>query len=38
MMKNEKTYWYKWYIAVLVFLILQVIIYYFITKHFHEQY
>ena len=37
-MQNEKTYWNKWYIALLVFLVLQVIFYYFITKHFHEQY
>jgi hypothetical protein len=36
MMQKEKTYWNKWYIALLIFLILQIILYYFITKHFHE--
>lgn len=37
-MQNEKKYWIKWYIALLVFLVLQIVLYYFITKHFHEQY
>lgn len=35
-MQNEKSYWNKWYLAVLLFLILQVIVFYFITKQYHE--
>lgn len=30
-MKNEKSYWSKWYGVVLLFLLMQVILYYFIT-------
>ena len=33
-MQNEKAYWNKWYLAVLMFLILQIIIFYFITQSF----
>jgi hypothetical protein len=33
-MHNEKTYWRKWYAAVLLFLLLQVALYYCITIHF----
>ncbi len=33
-MQNEKTYWNKWYIAVLAFLLVQVIIFFFITRYF----
>jgi hypothetical protein len=29
-----KSYWNKWYIAVVLFLIVQIIIFYFITKSF----
>jgi hypothetical protein len=35
-MQLEKKYWNKWYIVVLAFLMLQIILYYFITKYFHE--
>ena len=34
-MKNEKSYWRKWYFSVLLFLIAQITIFYFITKHFN---
>jgi hypothetical protein len=33
-MQNEKSYWNKWYTALLVFLLLQIAAYYFITRHF----
>jgi hypothetical protein len=33
-MQNERSYWNKWYLAVLVFLVLQIIIFYFITKQY----
>jgi hypothetical protein len=33
-MSNEKSYWRNWYIAVLLFLLLQIVIYYFITQQF----
>ncbi len=33
-MQNEKAYWNKWYLAVLMFLILQIIIFYLITVEF----
>ncbi len=33
-MQNEKRYWNKWYLAVFAFLILQIVLYYFITIHF----
>jgi hypothetical protein len=33
-MQNEKLYWNKWYLAVLMFLILQIIIFYLITVAF----
>ena len=35
-MKNEKTYWRNWYIAVLSFLLLQIVVYYLITLHFKQ--
>jgi len=35
-MQKEKAYWNKWYITLLIVLIVQIILYYFITKHFHE--
>ncbi len=31
---GEISYWNKWYITVLVFLLLQIVLYYFITQHF----
>lgn len=31
---EEKKYWRKWYVAVLVFLLAQIAFYYFITVHF----
>lgn len=31
---NSRSYWNKWYIAVLVFLLIQVVLYYFITRYF----
>jgi len=31
---NDPAYWRKWYVAVVVFLIAQVIFYFFITQHF----
>lgn len=34
MKRAENKYWNKWYLAVFIFLVLQVIFYYFITKHF----
>lgn len=33
-MQNEKSYWNKWYIAVLAFLIIEMLIFYWITKSF----
>jgi hypothetical protein len=33
-MKSEKAYWLKWYIGVLLFLIVQVILFFLITKYF----
>jgi hypothetical protein len=33
-MENEKSYWNKWYLGVLLFLILQVVLFYFITMEF----
>ena len=30
-MEKEKSYWNKWYIAVLAFLVLQIIIFYLLT-------
>ena len=33
-MQNEKSYWNKWYIIVVLFLIVQIIIFYFITIYF----
>jgi hypothetical protein len=36
-MENEsRSYWNKWYIGVLAFLILQIIIFYFITTEFKK--
>ena len=32
--KNDKAYWKKWYVAVIVFLLVQVVLYYLITIHF----
>jgi hypothetical protein len=34
MQKTEKRFWNRLYIIVLLFLLLQVVFYYFITKHF----
>lgn len=31
---NNKAYWNKWYIAVVAFLIIQVVLFYWITKSF----
>ena len=31
---EEKRYWRKWYVAVLLFLLAQIAFYYFITVHF----
>ncbi len=33
-MQDEKTYWNKWYLAVLLFLILQIVIFYLVTRFF----
>ena len=33
--RSEKKYWNKWYTAVLFFLVLQIIFYYFITQYFN---
>ena len=33
-MKNEKSYWNKWYVGVFLFLLLQVILFYLITIQF----
>jgi hypothetical protein len=33
-MNNEKTYWRKWYLGVLSFLVLQILVYYLITIYF----
>lgn len=33
-MQNEKSYWNKWYLVVLLFLIAQIIIFYVITAEF----
>jgi len=35
-MQNEKSYWNKWYTGVIVFLVLQVVLYYLITSHYKE--
>lgn len=34
-MQDEKAYWNKWYLAVLLFLILQVIAFYLVTLFFN---
>ena len=31
---DEKRYWNKWYIGVLLFLVIQIVVFYFITQHF----
>jgi hypothetical protein len=31
---DEKKYWNRWYIAVVAFLVLQILAFYFITKEF----
>jgi len=31
----DKNYWNKWYVVVLLFLIAQIIIFYFITRYFN---
>jgi len=33
-MNNEKSYWRKWYVGVLLFLAAQIILFFFITKYF----
>lgn len=33
-MNTNKKYWNRWYIAVLLFLIAQIVLYYFITEYF----
>ena len=33
-MDQKKSYWSNWYIAVLMFLLFQIVIYYFITRYF----
>jgi hypothetical protein len=33
-MQNEKSYWNTWYLAVFIFLMLQIIIFYLITVEF----
>jgi len=33
-MQNEKSYWNKWYLLVFLFLVLQIIIFYFVTVTF----
>lgn len=33
-MEEKKSYWNKWYLAVLLFLVLQTAAYYFITQYF----
>ncbi len=35
MQKSEKKYWSKLYIIVFLFLVLQIVFYYFITKYFN---
>jgi hypothetical protein len=30
-MRNEKSYWRKWYLGVIIILLLQLVMYYFIT-------
>ena len=30
-MSNEKSYWRKWYLGVIIILLLQLVMYYFIT-------
>jgi DMSO/TMAO reductase YedYZ heme-binding membrane subunit len=34
MQKSEKKYWNKLYVIVFLFLVLQIIFYYFVTKYF----
>ena len=33
-MENDTSYWNKWYIALIAFLVLQIILFYFITDYF----
>jgi len=33
-MQNEKTYWNKWYFTVLAVLVIEIIIFYWITRFF----
>ena len=34
-MESEKSYWRRWYISVLLFLVVQIGVFYFITKYFN---
>jgi hypothetical protein len=34
-MQSEKSYWNKWYLAVFLFLVTQILIFYFITQFFN---
>lgn len=33
-MKTDRKYWNRWYLGVILFLIVQIIVYYFITDYF----
>gem|GEM_PF-860690 len=34
MLSPEKKYWNRWYLAVLLFLLIQIVLYYLLTAHF----
>lgn len=33
-MQEEKSYWIKWYVVVVLFLVVQIAVFYWITKYF----
>jgi hypothetical protein len=33
-MQNEKSYWNTWYLGVFIFLVIQIVLFYWITKSF----
>lgn len=35
MMEQEKKYWNRWYFMVLAFLVLQIVLYYFLSAYFN---
>lgn len=36
MQKQERKYWNRWYAAVFIFLVLQIVLYYLVTQYFQH--